>query len=124
MDRKTTIIVGANGSGKTTLAQQLAKAFNKPVTVDGEFLTDRFPFASVPDDADVVIVEDVDFSRLRNDIRQRMKSWLTSPVIRVDRKYQAPVDRAAPHFIFTTGDANPLNLDADDRRFHVVRLAG
>lgn len=124
MNRKATIIVGAQGSGKTTLAQQLARAFSKPITVGRNFLEDRFPFDSVPDDVDVVIVEDVDFSALRDEMRLRLKSWLTSPVICVDRKHQAPVHRAAPNFIFTTGDANVLKLEGDDRRFRVVSLPG
>lgn len=122
MNRKATLIIGGQGSGKAEHARQLAKAFKKPMTVDGDFVRDRFPFASVPGDVDVLIVEDVDFASLRGDMRTRLKSWITSPTIRVERKHQEPIERAGLNFIFTTGDADALHLGADDRRFHVVRL--
>ncbi len=57
-----------------------------------------------------------------NRLRNVLKDWITGEQIEIREKYQVSrTETAHANFVFLSNDAIPLPIDADDRRFTVIR---
>jgi energy-coupling factor transporter ATP-binding protein EcfA2 len=113
-----TVIVGPQGCGKTELARELAEAYGPFAEIEVRELDDKFQHW-MRRGLKTVVVEGFPTHKGTLD---RLKTWITSPEMSVNRKGQSLVAMPTPNFVFTTGDADVLTRLAGARRFNVVDL--
>ena len=114
------VITGPQGCGKTTLARKIAAQHGRFVETEAHQLeTHRGLNDLLASEPSTVICDGLPASK---DMQARLKALITGDIVKVDRKHGASKMVKAPNFIFCTGDANPLPLSAEDRRFRVVGL--
>ncbi|MCK2095187.1 primase-helicase family protein [Thauera aromatica] len=114
------VLTGPQGCGKTTLARQIAAAHGSYREIDATELDSPFRLGAALDGEPSTLI--VEGAPAHAESLRRVKAMLTSDTVVAERKGMAPKPVNSPNFIFCTGDANPLNLGPDDRRFRVVRL--
>lgn len=114
------VLHGPQGCGKTTMAREIAAAHGSYAEVDATVLDEPLRLGAVLDgEPDTLVVEGAPASM---EGMQRIKQLLTSPTAIAQRKGQHPKQVRSPNLIICTDAANPLVLDAEDRRFEVVWL--
>lgn len=111
---------GTQGCGKSTLARSIARSHGTFTTIDGHQPRSTAALtAALLQECETVIV---DGEAISDEALAQIKTLLTADTARVQGIYGQAVTVKVPNFIFCTGDTNPLNLDADARRFWVVDL--
>lgn len=114
------VITGPQGCGKSTLARKIAAQHGTFAEIDAHELGTRFGLGYALDsEPDTLVVEG--FPSTEETLAE-IKAALTSSTVICHRKYKEPKAVKTPNFIFCSGDENALHLDAQDRRFFVVRL--
>lgn len=114
------VLTGPQGCGKTTLARKIAEAHGSYREIDAAQLDSPFGLGAALDGEPRTLI--VEGAPATEETMHRVKAMLTNDTAIAERKGMEPKHVRSPNFIFCTGDANPLRLGPDDRRFRVVRL--
>lgn len=113
------VLTGPQGCGKTAMARQIAAAHGSYREIEAADLDLPFRLGNALfDDPCTLIVEG---APARIETMNYVKAMLTNGIAVLEEKGIRRLVKA-PNFIFCTGDANPLNLGSDERRFRVVKL--
>ena len=117
------VFLGSQGSGKTLLITEVLfplLGFSNCVQLNQDALTTRFN--ELMDKRQLVCFNEVHSSRQG---AERIKTWITEGDIRLeDKSGRAHVESNHLNLIFTSNSQVPVQIDADDRRFSVIRTAG
>ena len=114
---KATLIHGKQGAGKSLFARRLAGKFQHPIELDAERLFSKFGMSLIPDNADVVIVDECAARHAA-----ALKRMTSSDLIVINPKGKASYRRMPPTIIACTTDDELLALAGISRRFDLVRL--
>ncbi|HEY3432524.1 MAG TPA: DUF5906 domain-containing protein [Rhodocyclaceae bacterium] len=114
------VIVGAQGSGKTTLARKIAERYGSFIEVSADRLESHQGLNDLLAHAkQTVIVEGFPENKEQ---QCWLKALITTPTIKVEKKYGVAETVKVPNFIFCTSDADPLPKIEPGRRFRVIKL--
>ena len=117
------VILGSQGSGKTMLFERVLTPLlgeGNCTELNQDALSSRFNH--LLHRKQLVCFNEVHSSR---QAAERIKTWVTEDQIRLeDKTVQASINRNFLNLIFTSNSQIPVVLEADDRRFNVVRTGG
>ena len=114
------VILGSQGSGKTLLVTQVLfplLGVNNGIQLNQDALTTRYN--ELLDRKQLVCFNEVHSSK---QAAERVKTWITEGDIRLeDKSGRAHIEGNHLNLIFTSNHQVPVQIEADDRRFSVVR---
>ena len=117
------VLLGSQGSGKTLLITEILFPLlgsDNCVQLNQDALTTRYN--ALLDKRQLVCFNEVHSSRQG---AERIKTWITERDIRLeDKSGRAHVESNHLNLIFTSNSQVPVQIDADDRRFSVIRTDG
>ncbi len=117
------VLLGSQGSGKTMLVTQVLfplLGMSNCVLLNQDALTSRYN--ELMNQRQLVCYNEVHSS---TQAAERIKTWITENEIRLEGKSaDARVEPNHLNLIFTSNSQVPVQIDADDRRFSVIRTDG
>ncbi len=117
------VILGSQGSGKTMLFERVLTPLlgeDNCTELNQDALSSRFNH--LLHRKQLVCFNEVHSSK---QAAERIKTWVTEDQIRLeDKTVRASINRNYLNLIFTSNSQVPVALEADDRRFNVVRTGG
>lgn len=116
------VITGPQGWGKTTLARKIAAQHGTFAEIGVHELETYFGLGNaLASEPDTLVVEGFPTNA---ETIAKIKSALACSTVICHWKHQEPKAMKTPNFIFCSIDENPLHLDAQDRRFVIIKLNG
>jgi len=108
------------GAGKSLLAQTLERVYGKANFSEVDEAALKDPFMEWLPNKQFVVGEEINGAHGREFIG-RIKNLVTSPTIRVNRKYREATDvENHANFLFLTNDIDSFSLEPEDRRLFVI----
>ena len=117
------VVLGPQGSGKTALVEEILfplLGLNNCIQLNQDALTTRYN--ELLDKKQLVCYNEVHSSM---QAAERIKTWITEREMRLeDKSGRAHIESNHMNLIFTSNHKVPVEIEADDRRFSVVRTGG
>lgn len=112
------VITGPQGCGKSILAREIAAAHGTFEEVDAIRMGEHLGLSTAMEGEPKTLIVD----GIPKMSKAEIKALITSQTILVNRKFKMSKEVSTQNFIFCSGDANPIPLEADDRRVRAVHL--